>query len=177
MVAISGTIAGLTYVRMGDRQVIRKQAKKARRKPGQNRQPTRVKAAAAYWRSVLENPEKKAFYFALPHEPSLGAYQKAVRDFMNSPVVNEIDASQYAGRVGQSIRVAASDDTGISQLSVRITSMTGQLIEEGLAQADGTDWVYVATTHVSAGQTVTIQATAKDRPGNTGVKTCLAYAR
>ena len=36
--------------------------------------------------------------------------------------------------------------------------------------ADG-GWTYAATVAVAAGETVTIEATAKDHPGHTGVKT------
>ncbi len=172
--AISGSLGDLTYVTLGGKQVLRRKPKRIRRSAGQNAQPKRVKAAAQYWRSVLENPELKAFYFGLPHVPSVGAYQHAVRDFLHPPVVEEIDWSGYSGQAGEPIRIHARDDTGVKEVTVRISDTDGKVLEQGAAELEDSVWVYTSQTRLAAGQTVSICATAKDRPGNTGSRTCLA---
>src|SRR5262245_11892224 len=108
LTAISGTVGRLTYVAMNGKQILRHRIRRTRRTAGQDVQPQRMKAAAAYWCGVQKTPELKAFYFALPHAPSMGPYQFAVRDFLNSPVVHEIDVSSYSGQAGQPIRIQAS---------------------------------------------------------------------
>jgi hypothetical protein len=175
--AISGSIGDLTYVPLGGRQILRRKPRRIRRSAGQNLQPNRVRAAAKYWRSVLKDAELKAFYFGLPHVPSLGAYQHALRDFMHPPVVHEIDPAGYTGQIGGEIRVQASDDTGVLQVQVSISDMNAQLLEQGEAELRDGVWIYASQKRIPAGQTVTISATAKDRPGNSGGKSCLAYCR
>jgi hypothetical protein len=174
--AISGTLGNLTYVPLGGKQIIREKPKRVKRTAGQNLQPKRIKVAADYWRSViLTDPELKAFYFGLPHVPSMGAYQFFLRDFMHGPVVEEIDVSSYAGRVGDAIRIQASDDTGVWQVAVRISDMQGEVLEEGSAQTGEAGWVYLATAPVASDRAVSVSVTAKDRPGNSGSKSCVAY--
>lgn len=62
------------------------------------------------------------------------------------------------------------------EVQVQITDMNGDLVEQGAAQAEDGGWFYLATASVPRGQTVSIKAIAKDRPGNTGTNSCLAYA-
>jgi hypothetical protein len=175
--AISGTIGELTYVSLGGKQIIRHRRRKTRRTAGQNVQPKRIKEAAAYWRSLEDDPGRKAFYLALPPVPSMGAYQFAVRDFLNPPIVHEIDASDYSGRAGQPIRIHASDDTGVAEVAVRIATMDGAVVEVGFASLADRHWVYLSIEQAAPGQAVSIHATAKDRPGNAASKEALAYTR
>ena len=174
--AISGSFGDLTYVPLGDRQILRRKGKKGKRRPAQDVQPNRVRAAAAYWRSmILPNPELMRFYSSLPHVPSMGAYQFFLRDFMHAPTVEEIDTRNYSGRAGDRIQIQAADDSGVVTVRVQVIDMNGGLIEEGAAALEASIWIYVATKSLAAGKTVSIKATAKDRPGNTGTRNCLAY--
>lgn len=175
--AISGTIGDLTYVPLGGKQIIRHRRRRTQRAPGQEVQPGRIKAAAAYWRSLESDPERKAFYESLPPVPSMGAYQFAVRDFLNAPAVQEIDVGRYSGGTGQTIRIQATDDTGVVEVNVRIATMEGTVLEEGFAGLAARQWVYVSKAQVVSGQAVSILVTAKDRPGNAASKEVLAYAR
>lgn len=176
---ISGTVGEFTYVSLNGKQVVRRKARPAKRSSGQGLQPRRIKEAAAYWRRVKDDPEKLAHYDSLAHVPSLGLYQCAVRDFCNAPAVTEIDVSGYSGQAGAPIRIEAVDDTKVTEVSVQIIDMNGAVLEEGPAEFDiaTSRWVYSATKGVATGQTVTVRATAKDLPGNTGSKSDLAYVR
>ena len=46
----------------------------------------------------------------------------------------------------------------------------GVVLEQGPAVAADGGWTYAATVPVATGETVTIEATAKDQPGHTGSK-------
>jgi hypothetical protein len=52
-----------------------------------------------------------------------------------------------------------------------IRNATDAVLEQGPAVFTGGAWTYAATAAVAAGETVTIEATAKDHPGHTGSKT------
>ena len=105
----------------------------------------------------------------------MGAYQFFLRDFMHAPAVEEIDTSNYSGRAGDRIQIEATDDTGVVAVQIQVTDMNGGWIEEGVAELEGSGWIYVATKSLAAGLTVSIKAIANDRPGNTGTRSCLAY--
>ncbi|MHC1764676.1 MAG: hypothetical protein AB9869_10270 [Verrucomicrobiia bacterium] len=176
---LSGTIGEFTYVSLKGRQVVRRKARPAKRSAGQGVQPKRIKEAAAYWRRLKNDPGKLAHYEVLPYEPSVGLYQRAVRDYCNPPAVTEIDIAAYSGEAGTPIRIEAVDDTKVAEVSVEILDMEGTVLEKGPAEfsANADRWIYTATQSVSSGQTVTVRATAKDLPGNTGSKDALAYVR
>lgn len=179
MAAISGTIGDVTYVNLRGQQVLRRKARPGKRSPGQNVQPGVIRKAAAYWRQVKADPAKLAFYRDLPKTEGLGPYHCVVRDYCNAPVLEDIDASAYAGRVGSVIQVKATDDTAVSQVTVRIMDMDGRQLEEGAATEDGesANWIYLATRNLAAGQSVEIRVTVRDYPGNSASRSCVAYVR
>ncbi len=176
---LSGTIGEFTYVSLKGRQVVRRKARPAKRSAGQGAQPKRIKEAAAYWRRLKSDPEKRAHYEALPPEPSVGLYQRVVRDYCNPPVITEIDVSAYSGEAGAPIHIQAVDDTKVVEVSVEILDMQGAVLEQGPAELDATTgrWLYPGRKSVGTGQTVTVRAVAKDLPGNTGSKEALAYVK
>jgi hypothetical protein len=75
----------------------------------------------------------------------------------------------YAGKPGQVVRVKATDDFQVVEVKVTIRGPQGELIEEGLAElkSEKGDWCYTARMEVPSGQTVSVTAVAKDKPGNT----------
>jgi hypothetical protein len=177
---ISGTIGGFTYVPLHGQQIIRRAiTEPVKRSAGQKRQQDQIKLAAEFWRKLLEDPAKKAFYFGLPHVPGMGAYQLAVRDFCHPPVVEEIDASGCLGGVGDPIWVRATDDTAVVEVLVQVHDMTGVILEEGLALLERPQgrWGYRLKNRLTAGQTVSISVAAKDQPGHSASKSTLAYGR
>src|SRR5581483_8258437 len=90
-------------------------------------------------------------------------------DFLNPPVVEEIDASEYEGQPGGLIRVIATDDVEVVSVGVAIRTASGVLVEDGSATKLHGVWRYVATGAAPAGAPLVITATAKDRPGHSGV--------
>jgi hypothetical protein len=112
-------------------------------------------------KTVYETKAKGTQVFAL-----------AVADFFNAPAVDEIDLSQYTGKAGETIHIRASDDFEVRGVSVVIHDANGAVLEQGGAVAGGDGaWTYTATTAVPTGQSVAIEVTATDRPGNKTTKT------
>ena len=123
--------------------------------------------ATVYGRSIMDDPQLKAEYKAAA-KPGQSAYNVAVADFFRAPDIEEIDLSAYTGQVGDVIRIKATDDFSVQQVSVRIEKADGTLVEEGEAvlSQNGLDWVYTATAvneNVS-GDKITVSVT--DRPQN-----------
>jgi len=99
----------------------------------------------------------------------MNAFNAAVADWFNKPEVLEIDASNWTGLAGQTIRVKAQDDTQVTKVHVQIADAQGNIFEEGDAeQTDGLWWDYTTTTNVEGDPaTANVKATARDLPGNT----------
>jgi len=123
--------------------------------------------AAIYGRSAVSNPETEAEYAAAT-KPGQTAYNVAVADFFRAPDIEEVDLSAYSGQAGDVIRVKATDDFKVQQVSVKIENAAASLIEEGqaVADADGRSWIYTATAvnESLTGDKITITVT--DRPQN-----------
>lgn len=128
--------------------------------------------ATVYANSVLADPVQKAVYDAVAKKKKVPAFAIAVADFMNEPAVEQIDVSAYTGQPAQTIRVTASDDFEVAAVSVKIMAADESVIEQGAAVKGGNDssWTYTTTAAASAGQTLTVEATATDRPGNVAKK-------
>jgi len=135
--------------------------------PAQKTHLNKFQLAKEYARKQTADPEAKAAY----QRRACGnkaAYHVAIGDYMNSPKIEEIDASAYHGRVGDILKIRATDDFQVTRVQVRILEPNGSLIEDGEAtlHANVTNWIY--TVKVASGCIVgqRIQVAVKDRPGN-----------
>jgi hypothetical protein len=131
-------------------------------------QRERFRAATSYGKAALADPDARAFYEALAakrHKPILSI---TIADFLNVPVVDEIDAGAYTGATGDSILVRAHDDVEVAEVLVSLTDSVGVELESGPAVLDEWRWRYEAQTDVPSGMDVTIMVRAFDRPGNIG---------
>jgi hypothetical protein len=142
----------------GDQEVESSEAQKA----------TRVKfqQATIYGRFAVSDPQIKAEYQAAA-KPGQHAYNVAVADFFHAPDIEEVDLSSYSGQVGNEIRIKATDDFGVQQVSVRIENADATLVEEGQAilSSDGLLWIYTATAanESMSGDKITVTATDRAR--------------
>lgn len=130
----------------------------------------KFKAAAAYGRMAMKDPDLEEIYSEKATMEE-SAYNRAVRDYLVSPKVKSIDASAYDGKIDSTILVKASDDFLVKEVWVNIFSAEGDLVEEGPATIDPyfrIKWYYNATRNIAKVQGCTIRAVAKDLPGNTG---------
>jgi hypothetical protein len=130
----------------------------------------RFQEAAAYGRAALADPMIRPLYVAAAKARDLPPFAVIIEDYFTSPEVKVIDVTGYHGHIGELIKVNATDDFEVVGVDVVIRNGAA-LVEHGPAVlADGL-WTYAATVAVVAGETVMIEAVAKDRPGHTGTKT------
>jgi hypothetical protein len=167
---IQGTIDNWVYRRNGDGVLIAK-------RPTVTATPTAAqlavretfRAAAAYARSVQLDPVLWPRYQAAARTKGLRPFAFAVADFLNEPEVLAIDLSAYHGAVGQLIKVRSRDDFEVAGVTVIMKDGEGAVIQQGAAALVDGLWQYATTVGIAAGEIVTIEAVATDRPGHTGL--------
>lgn len=138
---------------------------------GQQRVRDEFTLAADYAKGVAADPQARAIYEPVAEAQGKGVYRVAMNDALNKPKVMDIDLGEYTRTTGDKIYVRATDDFEV--MSVQVTIKNGQGYETGAAvkSTDGLGrWVYTATTTIPQGASLTIEATATDRPGNKGTK-------
>jgi hypothetical protein len=128
----------------------------------------RFKTAFAYAQSVMKKPDLKAEYAAAAPR-GVSAFNLALGDAAQSPVVSKIDTTNYHGVVGNTLVIDATDNFKVARVVVTIDSAAGALIETGNAVMDeNKNWIYTATAANAAIAGSKISAVASDLPGNTG---------
>ena len=127
--------------------------------------------AVAYAKGALGSPTTRALYEERARLKQQPLFSVAIGDYFKSPMVNAIDATGYHGHIGDPIKVTATDDFEVVSVDVVIRDAADAVLEQGPAALIAGQWTYATTVGVASGQTVKIEATAKDHPGNPGVKT------
>ena len=107
----------------------------------------------------------------LKNRSEIGGALLRVGDFLNAPVVEQIDVSAYNGKAGDTLRITASDDFEVAGVEVAIHDTGGAVLEHGAATAADGVWNYVTTADLPPGQPVSIEVPATDRPGHKITKT------
>jgi hypothetical protein len=121
--------------------------------------------AAAYAKSAKTQP----LYVEKAKAINSTAYNVAISDWFGKPEVLEIDASNWTGEIGQTIRVKAQDNVQVASVRVMIDDVHGTTLEQGEAvQSDGLWWSYTTTSQVSLTPSPRVIATVRDLPGNIG---------
>lgn len=141
--------------------------------PAQAAVKLRFRQAAAYASGVFADPLQKEVYQALAENRGIPAFALALTDFLKPPTIGALDLAGYAGRIGDVITVEASDDVEVTGVVVTVRDRNSAVIEQGAATKTGERWQYTATTAVAAGESVTVEAAATDRPGHSGTKSVL----
>jgi hypothetical protein len=122
--------------------------------------------AVDYGKSVMADPDKFAFYEGLAEQKDMPAFSLCVGAYLNPPTMDDLDLSQYQGKVGDSILITTHDDIGVVRVNVELTRTDGTSIERGQAVELGAgSWAYIATMPVATGTDIFIEANAFDRPG------------
>ena len=143
-------------------------------------------------KGVLADPAAHTAYLAKAKQLCSTRMAVVVKDWMVSPQVTTLDLSAYNKHVGDVISIAAQDDFEVTGVTVAIEDSTHMVVENGAAVYDAArpvkygggsvgmsravlfhgasgSWKYTATVDASAKPSVTVTATASDRPGNTGM--------
>lgn len=137
---------------------------------GQRERRSLFKDATAYAKSVVGTAVWKEVYAPYALRTRRSVFSAAVADYMNPPVIDLINLHHYHGSPGDSIVIVCHDEFGVVAVRVAIYAKDQMLAEEGAATLEGGVWVYRATTDQAPGQTLTILATALDRPRRAGTK-------
>jgi hypothetical protein len=122
---------------------------------------------AAYAKGVMGMEEPPQIYEDEAETAQITPYNAAMRDFLRSPNVREIDVANYGGEPGDEIVVRAVDDCEVVSVHVTVTR-DGAVVEEGEAVRDeynATLWRYTTTRENELPGTK-VEAYAVDRPGN-----------
>lgn len=123
--------------------------------------------ASRYARTAIANPALKAAYRAKA-EPGVSAYNVAFADFFRSPVILNVNVSNYTGVPGSTILIEATDDFKVQSVQVSILTTAGDILETGTAVAspESSDyWTYTATASNPDGSGV-VSIQVSDLPGN-----------
>ncbi len=131
-------------------------------------QQQKFRLAAVYGKAALADAQTKQVYTDVAARRGVPVFAMTVADFLNPPVVDEIDLSAYTGKIGETISIRASDDVEVKGVTVSIRDTGGTLVEQGAATltAGSGTWKYTTTVNVAQGQNVVIEVSATDRPGH-----------
>ena len=125
--------------------------------------------ANQYAKNILQRPGMKALYLKGIDEKRSNAHTVWVADYLNKPVIHNINIKAYRGEIGDTLRIKATDDFQVTSVHVRILHGKGKILEQGEAvqYARKPDiWVYTATEKNPELKGTIIRVTAKDRPQN-----------
>jgi hypothetical protein len=127
----------------------------------------RMSLAALHARNARNEPDLWAKYEEKATK-KLPAFQVAMRDFLRPPFIQEINVSQYHGKPGDKISVAAGDDFMVKNVTVHIKDPGGNPIEEGpgVFTMPSGQYDYIATRDVDDLTGITITAIATDLPNH-----------
>jgi len=172
--AIQGKVGGLVYKRWEGEEIVSRMPDRTGIVATANQlaQQERFRLAAVYGKAALADPESREVYQDMAGKRGIPVFSVTLSDFLNAPAVDEIDLSTYTGKAAEVIRVRASDDVEVKGVSVTIRAQGGAVLEEGaavFATSAGT-WNYTTTTALPAGQPVSIEVSATDRPGHKATK-------
>ncbi|MRG47662.1 hypothetical protein GFS24_21240 [Chitinophaga sp. SYP-B3965] len=120
--------------------------------------------ASAYAKGIIKDEEMTAMYRSMA-QPGQNAYNLALKDAYNAPVIENLETGKYLGKPGDTIQVRATDDFRVFRVTVAIYSGKDVLLEKGnaLMARNGKDWVYTATGETKGSKVI---VTAEDLPGN-----------
>jgi hypothetical protein len=167
LAGLRGRIDGMVFRQQAGQTVVTPRPKVSGRAwtPAQLAARGRFSRAAAFGRSVVADPALRAVYAEGPGDHR-NAYVAALTDALRAPVIDAVETAAFRGTIGDPILVRARDDHAVTTVTVAVKDAAGVILEQGMASAADGAWRYVATRSMAAGSTVTVEATATDRPGN-----------
>lgn len=170
--AISGAVDRFVYRRVNGRTFIARRPDPSEEPPSAAQQQVRerFRRASKYASMMALDPVQGPAYAAIALARGRQLRTLMISDYFNPPTVDAIDLDGFHGMIGDQIVVRASDDVGVTAVSVVVRAVDNTVLEQGAAILGGDTWVYAATIAYPAGTPITITATAVDRPGNKGTK-------
>ena len=169
---VHGHVGTFVYKEQQGRDILAKKADRVNQpnSPAQLAVRDNLRQAAAYAKGAMHDTVAHAAYAARAKELRTNPFALAVKDWMREPAVTAVDLSGYNKHIGDVISIAAQDDFAVTGVAVAIEDSAHVAVESGAATFDAASgsWKYTTTVDASAKPSVTVTATASDRPGNTG---------
>lgn len=129
----------------------------------------RFRNASRYAKRALLDEALRPLYQAISEAEDRRARAVAVTDWFRPPVVRRFLLEEYQGNIGGRIEVDATDDSAVASVEVVIRlASDGEEVERGSAVLIDGRWLYTAIAPIAPGEAITIEAIAKDHPGNEG---------
>jgi hypothetical protein len=174
LLELNGAMGDMVFKKRGKKVYVSIKSKGTTAEPSdaQLAQRKAFKKAVNYVKTVMADETSRAFYEDLAQKRETTLRALCIRDFLSVPTMDELDLSQYQGKVGDRILITTSDKVGVVRVDVSLVNPDGTTIERGQAveQGDGSgNWEYVATVPVALGADIFIEAEAYDRPGHRAV--------
>ncbi len=107
-------------------------------------------------------------YARLAEGTSRTAYNVAIRDWFNPPVVEEINVGGYTGQAGEVIRARVVDDVRVVRVEVRVVGAEGVVVEEGEMVREQGGWYGFVTREVCAAGEARVVVRGWDLAGHFG---------
>ena len=115
-------------------------------------------------RYALAAKDEPAYVRKAAGTPS-NSYNVAIADWFHPPEILDVDLGTWTGQPGQVIRIKASDDVLVKEVTVSITDSYGALLEHGSdVQVGDLNWHYTTTTTASG--PLKLLVAAQDLPGH-----------
>lgn len=167
---LSGKLGNLIVFRnRGGKTIVSKAPKKKEQElsEAQQQHQLRFQEAIIYGKASMSDSQKKEAYDASAEEGQSG-FNVAVADFLNAPQIKEINFSSYTGQPGSYIRIYATDDFNVDDVTVTILNADGSEVEKGNAVREPGSgwWQYIATATNESLDGDKIIIRASDIPGN-----------
>lgn len=136
--------------------------------PNQKEVIRKFKIAAYMAKIYAKDPILRPQYEEKGKKLKMTAYNMAMQDCLNAPIVEAVILKYYNGTVGSVLQINAVDDFSVVSVAVRILSANDTLIEQGEAtfEEGGLNWIYVATATNATLSGTKVEVTATDIPGN-----------
>ena len=161
--------------RKNGKSLMTKLPEKTKRPPseGQQRVIANFRAASAFAREKLSDPAIREAYLKKGNGVR-SAYNVAMADFFNPPVINLINTGFYKGNAGNVILVEAIDDFRVERVILTLSDANGNVLESGdcTHTGDGPEWVYTLMQDQLPVTGQSIRAVAFDLPNHPGEGVC-----
>lgn len=170
----SGSIGRLVIKRVGNRTILAHKPRKTGKQSEKQRQNRlKFKAASAYAKHILKDPQKKAYYLQKAKKLNLtNAYTAVITDYMRKGEIKEINTSKQHGKAEHTVKVKVfKKHFAINKVRVTICNDCGTPIITNLAIRKGMDeFVFTVPSSIELKTNYRIKAIIEDHAWNEVVK-------
>ncbi|MBT1705955.1 hypothetical protein [Chryseosolibacter indicus] len=129
----------------------------------------RFQRATQYAKAKMLDPDAKELYTKMAGDKAFNtAFSAAVRDYLVTPTILDIEVKDFKGTIGSIIPIRVSDNFKTVKVLVEIKGADNTVVESGEASltSGDVDWKYITKQALLSVDGVKIVVTAIDRPGN-----------